>query len=51
MYEAHLHYGYTLKEIAEYGGVHYNKVSRGIKRIEGKKKSDIARLDPLCVNM
>jgi len=36
MYEAHLQYGYTLKEIAEYVGVHYSTVSRVIKRIEGK---------------
>ncbi len=33
-YEAHLQYGYTLKEIAEYLGVHYSTVSRAIKRIE-----------------
>jgi IS30 family transposase len=32
MYEAHLQYGYTLKEIAEYIGVHYSTVSRAIKR-------------------
>jgi len=39
MYEAHLQYGYTLKDIAEYIGVHYSTVSRAIKRIvrEGKK--------------
>ena len=39
MYEAHLQYGYTLKDIAEYIGVHYTTVSRAIKRIEreGKK--------------
>ena len=34
MYEAHLQYGYTLKDIAEYIGVHYPTVSRVIKRIE-----------------
>jgi DNA-binding MarR family transcriptional regulator len=34
MYEAHLQYGYTLKEIAEYIGVHYSTVSRAIKKIE-----------------
>jgi DNA-binding MarR family transcriptional regulator len=32
--EAHLQYGYTLKDIAEYIGVHYTTVSRVIKRIE-----------------
>jgi DNA invertase Pin-like site-specific DNA recombinase len=36
MYEAHLRYGYTLKEIAEYIGVHYSTVSRAIKKIEGE---------------
>ena len=36
MYEAHLQYGYTLKDIAEYIGVHYTTVSRAIKKIEGK---------------
>jgi DNA-binding MarR family transcriptional regulator len=36
MSEAHLQYGYTLKEIAEYIGVHYSTVSRAIKKIEGK---------------
>ena len=34
MYEACLQYGYTLKDIAEYVGVHYTTVSRVIKRIE-----------------
>ncbi|MBU1290983.1 hypothetical protein KJ898_04215 [bacterium] len=34
MYEAHLQYGYALKDIAEYIGVHYTTVSRAIKRIE-----------------
>ena len=34
MYEAHLQYVYTLKEIAEYIGVHYSIVSRAIKKIE-----------------
>jgi putative transposase len=32
MYEAHLQYGYTLKDIAEYIGVHYTTVSRAIKK-------------------
>ena len=34
MHKAHLKYGYTLKDIAEYIGVHYTTVSRAIKRIE-----------------
>jgi len=34
MYEAHLQYGYILKNIAEYIGIHYTTVSRVIKRIE-----------------
>ena len=36
MYEAHQQYGYPLKDIAEYSGVHYTTVSRVIKRIEGE---------------
>lgn len=35
VYKAHVQYGYTLKEIAEYLGVHYTTISRAIKRIEG----------------
>ena len=37
-YEAHLQYGYTLKEIAEYIDLHYSTVSRAIKNIEGKNE-------------
>jgi DNA-binding MarR family transcriptional regulator len=33
-YKAHLQYGYTLKDIAEYIGLHYTTVSRVIKKIE-----------------
>ena len=36
MYEAHLQYGYTLKDIAEHIGVHYITVSRAIKKFEGE---------------
>lgn len=36
MYNAHIRYGYTLKDIAEYSGVHYSTVSRAIKKIERK---------------
>ena len=32
MYKAHLRYGYTLKDIAEYNGIHYSTVSRAIKK-------------------
>jgi putative transposase len=28
---AHIKYGYTLKEIADYLGIHYSTVSRAIK--------------------
>jgi len=38
MYEAHQQYGYTLKDIAEYIGVHYTTVSRVIKRIEREEE-------------
>ena len=34
MYEAHVQYGYTLKDIAEYIGIYYTTVSRAIKKIE-----------------
>ena len=37
-YEAHLQYGCILKDIAEYIGVHYTRVSRVIKKIEGEDK-------------
>jgi len=46
MYIAHLQYAYTLKEIAEYLGVHYSTVSRAVKRIEEEEKYGIARPDP-----
>jgi len=36
MSEDHLQYGYILKEIVEYIGVHYTTVSRAIKKIEGE---------------
>ena len=36
IYEAYVQYGYTLKEIAEYRGVHYTTISRAIKRRETK---------------
>lgn len=35
MYDTHLKYGYTLKEIAEYIGIHYTIVSRAIKKSRG----------------
>jgi DNA-binding MarR family transcriptional regulator len=34
MYETHLQYGYTLKDIAEYIDVHYATLSKAIKNIE-----------------
>lgn len=33
VYKAHIRYGYTLKEIAEYHGVHYATISRAVNRI------------------
>ena len=36
IYKAYLQYGYTLKDIAEYIGMHYTTVSRAIKKIEGE---------------
>ena len=49
MYEAHLQYGYTLKDIVEYVDVHYTTVSRVIKKSREKMKSDIARSAPIIV--
>ncbi len=34
MYEAHFQYGYILKDIAEYIGIHCTIVSGAIKKIE-----------------
>jgi hypothetical protein len=36
IHEAHIRYGYTLREIAEYLGVHYATISRTVSRIEGE---------------
>ena len=47
IYEAHLQYGYTLKEIAEYIGVHYSTVSRGIKKIEREDEAKQEELSQL----
>lgn len=37
VYDAHVTYGYSLKEIADYLGIHYTTVSKVIKEIEHKK--------------
>lgn len=37
IFEAHIRYGYTLKDIAEYIGVHYATVSRAVKRGEKRR--------------
>jgi DNA-binding MarR family transcriptional regulator len=34
IYAAYVHYGYTMKEIAEHLGLHYATISRAIKRVE-----------------
>lgn len=34
IFEANVRYGYSLKEIGEYIGVHYSTISRVIKRVE-----------------
>ena len=51
MYKAHLQYGYTLKDIAEYIGVHYTTVSERLKELSGKMKSDITRPDPITLSL
>lgn len=38
IYIAHLQHAYTLKEIAEYLGIHYTTVSRAVKRVEEEDK-------------
>lgn len=37
VYEAHVQYGYTLEEIAEFLGLHYTTVSRIVKKVEEKQ--------------
>ena len=37
IYNAHIRYGYRLKEIADYLGIHYTTVSKVIKEITYKK--------------
>jgi len=38
IYIAHLQYAYTLKDIAEYLGIHYTTVGRAVKRVEKEDK-------------
>jgi REP-associated tyrosine transposase len=37
-YRAHVTYGYTLRQIAEYLDVHYSTISRAVKRTEDERK-------------
>jgi len=46
-YEVHLQCGYIQKDIIEYIDVRYSTVSRVIKKMREKRKSDIARPDPI----
>jgi putative transposase len=39
IYQANQEYGYTLKEIAEYLGVHYTTISKIIKKIESEEEN------------
>lgn len=36
VYDAHVKYAYTLKEIADFLGIHYTTVSKAVKEAEGK---------------
>ncbi|MBI1811894.1 MAG: transposase [Nitrospirae bacterium] len=36
IYQAHVRYGYTLKEIADYLNIHYTTVSKIVKKVEGR---------------
>ncbi len=48
VYQAYVRYGYTMREIAAFMGVHYCTVSRAIKRAEaGRRGCLIARPDPV----
>ncbi len=52
IFEAHVTYGYRLKEVGDYLGLHYATVSKIVKKVEGKggEKSVKARPDPrVCV--
>ena len=49
MHEAHIRYGYTLKDIAEYLGVHYTTVSRLLKRLRRNIKVILQRPDPIFI--
>lgn len=37
MYAAHVQYGYTLKEIGDFLGIHYSTVSKLLKEVRGEK--------------
>ncbi|MEK6582627.1 MAG: transposase [Nitrospirota bacterium] len=37
VFEAHIRYGYTLKDVAEHLGVHYATISRAVKRVEKRR--------------
>jgi len=37
MYAAHVRYGYTLKEIGDFLGIHYSTVSKLLKEVRGEK--------------
>lgn len=39
IYRLHIKHGYTLKEIADYLGVHYTTVSKAIKEVVDKNKN------------
>ena len=36
VYDAHVKYAYTLKEIADFLGIHYTTVSKAVKEVECK---------------
>jgi len=39
IYQANQNYGYALKEIAEYLGLHYTTISKIIKKIESEEEN------------
>jgi len=36
IYQSHITFGYTLKEIADYLAMHYTTVSKIVKEVEGR---------------
>ena len=42
IYVAHVQYGYTLKEMADFLGIHYSTLSKALKKAKGGKKKGVS---------